>query len=167
MMTAYSFAALAYVCAVAVPRGRAIAETLVFMLARVALTMAYNVGYLYAAEVYPTAARSQGLSLRQAFGSVGKFFSSQVTELAMYGRPIPLLLMGAMSFLLAMLTFPMPETLHQKLPETLKDGEEFVYGQNTCCFAGVPSTDLPPTRTGRTRTMSVISAASVVSVSPD
>ncbi|KAL3179773.1 hypothetical protein MRX96_037758 [Rhipicephalus microplus] len=126
MMTAYAAAAVAYICSVGVPKESLALGTAVFMLARVALTMAYNVGYLYAAEVYPTAARSQALSLRQAFGSVGKFLSSQVTQLAMYGRPIPLLLMGAMSF------------------------------QETSS----PSA-------GRVRSLSVISAASAVSVSPD
>ncbi|KAH7944808.1 hypothetical protein HPB49_000749 [Dermacentor silvarum] len=171
MMTAYTAAAVAYVCSVGVPKESLALGTAVFMLARVALTMAYNVGYLYAAEVYPTAARSQALSLRQAFGSVGKFLSSQVTQLAMYGRPIPLLLMGAMSFLLALLTFPMPETLHQRLPETLEDGEAFVHGQNTCCSC-VPSQQQQQTSSqrpsaGRARSLSVISAASAVSVSPD
>ncbi|CAN7950509.1 unnamed protein product, partial [Ixodes pacificus] len=164
MMTAYTCAAFAYVFAVAVPKGSTVVETLVFMAARVSLTMAYNVGYLYAAEVYPTAARSQALSMRQAFGSVGKFFSSQVTQLASYGRPIPLVLMGGMSFLLAALTFPMPETLHQRLPETLDDGERFVHGQYTCCVAEKPSDAQP---TARARSLSVISAASAVSVSPD
>lgn len=167
MMTAYTAAAVAYVCSVGVPQDNVAVGTVVFMLARVALTMAYNVGYLYAAEVYPTATRSQALSLRQAFGSVGKFLSSQVTQLATYGRPIPLLLMGAMSFILALLTFPMPETLHQRLPETLEDGEEFVHGQNTCCG---PVREPQPTRRptgGRARSLSVISAASAVSVSPD
>lgn len=171
MMTAYAAAAVAYVCSVGVPKESLALGTAVFMLARVALTMAYNVGYLYAAEVYPTAARSQALSLRQAFGSVGKFLSSQVTQLAMYGRPIPLLLMGAMSFLLALLTFPMPETLDQRLPETLEDGEAFVYGQNTCCSC-VPlkkqqETSSQRPSAGRARSLSVISAASAVSVSPD
>lgn len=167
MMTAYTAAAVAYVCSVGVPQDSVAVGTVVFMLARVALTMAYNVGYLYAAEVYPTATRSQALSLRQAFGSVGKFLSSQVTQLAMYGRSIPLLLMGAMSLILALLTFPMPETLHQRLPETLEDGEEFVHGQNTCCGpVPEPQTTRRPTG-GRARSLSVISAASAVSVSPD
>ncbi|XP_077524406.1 solute carrier family 22 member 6-like [Amblyomma americanum] len=167
MMTAYTAAAVAYVCSVAIPQESLIVSTAVFMLARVALTMAYNVGYLYAAEVYPTAARSQALSLRQAFGSVGKFLSSQVTQLAMCGRAIPLLLMGSMSLLLAVLTFPMPETLDQRLPETLEDGEAFVYGQNTCCCAPPRESPPPSQRTGRARSLSVISAASAVSVSPD
>ncbi|CAN7942191.1 unnamed protein product [Ixodes hexagonus] len=154
MMTTYSFAAVAYLFAVSVPAGATTVETLVFMLARMALTMAYNVGYLHAAEVYPTAVRSQALSVRQAFGSVGKFLSSQVTQLAMYGRPIPLVVMGAMSFLLALLTFPLPETLHHELPETLKEGEEYNHAQNTCCFSHAPQ--LPPPGHGRTRTLSVI-----------
>lgn len=154
MMTTYSLAAFAYLFAVCVPAGATTVETLVFMLARMALTMAYNVGYLHAAEVYPTAVRSQALSVRQAFGSIGKFLSSQVTQLAIYGRPIPLVLMGAMSFLLALLTFPLPETLHHELPETLKEGEEYNHAQNTCCFSHAPQ--LPPPGHGRTRTLSVI-----------
>lgn len=51
------------------------------MVGRFALTMAYNVGYLYAAEIYPTEIRSQILSVRQAFGSIGKFLSSQIVML--------------------------------------------------------------------------------------
>lgn len=86
------------------------------------------------------------------------------TTQAAYGRPIPLVLMGGMSFLLAALTFPMPETLHQRLPETLDDGERFVHGQYTCCVAEKPSDAQP---TARARSLSVISAASAVSVSPD
>lgn len=54
---------------------------ILLMIGRFALTMAYNVGYLYAAEVYPTEIRSQALSVRQAFGSLGKFFSSQIVML--------------------------------------------------------------------------------------
>lgn len=55
--------------------------TAVFMAARLALTMAYDVGYLHAAEVYPTVVRSQAMAIRQAFGSAGRFLSSQVTQL--------------------------------------------------------------------------------------
>lgn len=51
------------------------------MAGRFALTTAYNIGYLYAAEIYPTEVRSQALSIRQAFGSLGKFLSSQVVQL--------------------------------------------------------------------------------------
>lgn len=73
---------------------------------------------------------------------------------AQFGQPIPLVVMGAMSFLLAMLTLPLPETLHQELPETLRDGEEFVHGQNMCCCVKPPPTVLP--LHPRTRTHSVL-----------
>ncbi|XP_077525312.1 organic cation/carnitine transporter 2-like [Amblyomma americanum] len=157
MMTAYGAAALAYFSAVAVPAGALMCATVVFMAARLALTMAYDVGYLHAAEVYPTVVRSQAMAIRQAFGSAGRFLSSQVTQLAQFGRPIPLVIMGALSFLLAMLTFPLPETLHQELPEGLADGEQFVHGQNTCCFSTsvTPSVGATPPHP-RTRTQSVL-----------
>lgn len=166
MMTTYFVSGLAYISAVAIPKASGpVTEILVFMAARLTLTMAYNVGYLYAAEIYPTAARSQALSLRQAFGSIGKFLSSQVTQLASYGSSIPLVMMGGMSCLLAVLTFPMPETLQQRLPESLEDGEQFTIGQNTCCFGGPPRPD--ESVPARKRTISVVSAASVVSSTPD
>ncbi|KAH7965192.1 hypothetical protein HPB49_004622 [Dermacentor silvarum] len=109
IMNACIGAALAYFCAVAIPSDADLCATAVFMVARLALTMAYDVAYLHAAELYPT----------------GTYF----------GRSVPLVIMGTMSCLLAMLTFPLPETLNQELPEELADGEKLVLGQNTCCFS--------------------------------
>ncbi|KAK8780569.1 hypothetical protein V5799_018091 [Amblyomma americanum] len=78
--SAYAFAGLCYL-AVAGFYGKSAAIFAALMAGRFALTAAYNVGYLYAAEIYPTEIRSQALSVRQAFGSLGKFLSSQVVQL--------------------------------------------------------------------------------------
>ncbi|XP_077564256.1 organic cation/carnitine transporter 2-like [Haemaphysalis longicornis] len=66
------------------------------MVGRFALTTAYNVGYLYAAEIYPTEIRSQAISMRQTFWSLGKFLSSQVVQLSFYGRFLPLFVLGGL-----------------------------------------------------------------------
>nr|XP_054926525.1 organic cation/carnitine transporter 2-like [Dermacentor andersoni] len=157
MMTACIGAALGYFCAVAVPWDAVLCATAVSMVARLALTMAYDVAYLHAAEVYPTVVRSQAMAIRQAFGSVGRFLSSQVMQLTYFGRSLPLVVMGTMSFLLAMLTFPLPETLNQELPEELADGEKLVLGQNTCCFsASAKPIASPASPRPRSRTHSVL-----------
>ncbi|OQR75949.1 solute carrier family 22 member 6-like [Tropilaelaps mercedesae] len=121
MMLFYMFSAVAYFVIGFIPYEFTLMFVLL-MLGRFALTMAYNVGYLYAAEVYPTEIRSQTLSVRQAFGSLGKFLSSQIVTLAYYGPFIPLFVLGIVSGSTALMTVPLPETLHQDLPETLDDG---------------------------------------------
>ncbi|KAH7950482.1 hypothetical protein HPB49_024338 [Dermacentor silvarum] len=151
------------------------------MVGRAVQTIAYNVGCMHAAEVYPTEIRTQALSIRQAFGSLGKFLSSHVVQLcpalnasfgspatevdwinhirspdralqhqavqkaqqvaaelrlpvptlggatrpapAIFGRFLPLSVLGGMSCLSALITLPLPETNGQKLPETLQEAE--------------------------------------------
>ena len=38
---------------------------------------------------------------------------------------LPLVIMGVMSTVGGVLVFRLPETLHQKLPDTMQEGEEF------------------------------------------
>ncbi|XP_077524636.1 solute carrier family 22 member 6-like [Amblyomma americanum] len=120
--SAYAFAGLCYL-AVAGFYGKSAAIFAALMAGRFALTAAYNVGYLYAAEIYPTEIRSQALSVRQAFGSLGKFLSSQVVQLAFYGRFLPLFVLGALSCASALITLPLPETNKKRLPETFGEAE--------------------------------------------
>uniref|UniRef100_A0A224Z2G6 Integral to membrane n=1 Tax=Rhipicephalus zambeziensis TaxID=60191 RepID=A0A224Z2G6_9ACAR len=93
------------------------------MAGRAVQTIAYNVGCMHAAEIYPTEIRTQGLSIRQAFGSIGKFLSSNVVQLAIFGRFLPLTVLGVISCLSALMALPLPETSNQRLPETMQEAE--------------------------------------------
>lgn len=166
MMAAYTLAALCYL-GVAACYGKSVAIFAVMMVGRFALTTAYNVGYLYAAEIYPTEIRSQALSIRQAFGSLGKFLSSQVVQLAFYGKSLPLFILGGMSCVSSLLTFPLPETNNQRLPETLEEGEEMRKLPKPWFPCLVKETARERRGTGtRGRSMSTLSAATIDSVSP-
>ncbi|KAL3202273.1 hypothetical protein MRX96_042569 [Rhipicephalus microplus] len=136
------------------------------MVGRFALTTAYNVGYLFAAEIYPTEIRSQALSIRQAFGSLGKFLSAQVVQLAFYGRFLPLFILGGLSCASALITLPLPETNNQRLPETLEEGEA-MRDLPKPWFPCLASKKRERSGTGtRVRSMSTLSAATIDSVSP-
>lgn len=164
MVCAYSLAALCYI-GVAGFYGKSVVIFAILMLGRFALTTAYNVGYLYAAEIYPTEIRSQALSIRQAFGSLGKFLSSQVVQLAFYGRFLPLFVLGGLSCASALVTLPLPETNNQRLPETLEEGEEMRHLPKPW----FPCLAQKKERRGtdsRGRSMSTLSAATIDSVSP-
>uniref|UniRef100_A0A2R5LIT4 Putative organic cation/carnitine transporter n=1 Tax=Ornithodoros turicata TaxID=34597 RepID=A0A2R5LIT4_9ACAR len=166
MVTSYIVAAVSYVAVGFLPTGERLAAFVVLMIGRFALTTAYNVGYLYAAEIYPTAIRSQALSIRQAFGSMGKFLSSQVVQLAFYSQYLPLFILGGMSFLSSIITYPLPETNNQKLPETLEDGENMKYWPKSFCPCIIKDEMHRRGSEVRGRSMSTMSAATVDSVSP-
>lgn len=162
MMSAYVMAAACYLVVAAID-GTSIVNFVVLMAGRFALTTAYNIGYLYAAEIYPTEVRSQALSIRQAFGSLGKFLSSQVVQLAFYGRFLPLFVLGGLSCVSSIMMVPLPETNNQKLPETLEDGENVRHLPKPWC----PCIGKTKHSTGtRGRSMSTMSAATIDSVSP-
>lgn len=165
MVCAYGLAAVCYV-GVAGFFGKSAAIFAILMVGRFALTTAYNVGYLFAAEIYPTEIRSQALSIRQAFGSLGKFLSAQVVQLAFYGRFLPLFILGGLSCASALITLPLPETNNQRLPETLEEGEA-MRDLPKPWFPCLASKKRARSGTGtRVRSMSTLSAATIDSVSP-
>jgi len=50
-----------------------------------------------------------------------------------FGQVEPLLVFGALSIIAGLLNFLLPETNQQKLPDTIKEGEEFGrYVRNYC-----------------------------------
>ena len=51
----------------------------VVMVARLALTIGYNVQYLYAAEIHPTSIRARAYSVRMSAGSLGNLLAPQAS----------------------------------------------------------------------------------------
>ncbi|KAH6926585.1 hypothetical protein HPB50_019826 [Hyalomma asiaticum] len=119
---AYALASLCYLAAGELYAQR-IALMCVLMVGRILLTISYDVGSVYGAEIDPTEVRTQALSIRQAFGSLGRILGSHVVQLAMYGRFLPLYVLGGLSCLAALITLPLPETKDRKLPETFEEAE--------------------------------------------
>lgn len=111
--------------------------------ARLFLTIAYNVHYLYAVEVYPTNIRGRAYSLRMAIGSLGNLIAPQVRILFSYfceflfyfetflqilslesiDESISLVTFGIVSLVPAVIAFFLPETMGLNLPKTLLDSE--------------------------------------------
>ncbi|XP_044256798.1 organic cation transporter protein-like isoform X1 [Tribolium madens] len=114
------------------------------IIARLAVTVAYNSGAQYAVELIPTVVRGQGVSVIHVTGYAASFFSPQILYLAHFWKPSPEVILGVLLVLGAVACLFLPETLNRTLPVTLQDGEEFGEDENifdfACCRAPSEST---------------------------
>ncbi|KAL3272918.1 hypothetical protein HHI36_014377 [Cryptolaemus montrouzieri] len=81
-------------------------------------------------EMYPTALRQTGAALNYTTGCLSSlacpFFVYLATD---YGKGFPYAILAGFSFLGFFTSLFLPETLHQDLPETVKDVDEFLKNQ--------------------------------------
>lgn len=83
------------------------------IIGRFGVTVAYNSGAQYAAELIPTCVRAQGVSLAHVAGYALTFFSSYILYLSNIFKPLPSLILGFLSFAGALLCLFLPETLNR------------------------------------------------------
>lgn len=93
---------------------------------------------LMASELYPTVVRGMGLSVSAVAGMVGPIVIPLINHLGSEMMVLPLIIMGVLLNLGGVFSLMLPETLHQHLPQSLQEGEEFgkywtMADYCTCC----------------------------------
>ncbi|XP_064597206.1 organic cation transporter protein-like isoform X2 [Liolophura sinensis] len=95
------------------------------MMGKFAVAANFAVIYVYSAEIFPTVVRNVGVGAGSMCARIGSLLAPQISRLDTIWRPSPFLFYGGLPLIAAILVFFLPETLHQKLPETIEDGEKF------------------------------------------
>ncbi|XP_060657363.1 organic cation transporter protein-like [Drosophila nasuta] len=102
--------------------------------------ISYNIGLQWAAEVLPTVVRAQGVSFIHTLGFVAMLLSPPIIYMSHLSIALMLNTLGVLGILGGLLALFLPETLHQDLPQTLSDGNQFGKDQRIwhfpCCGAG-------------------------------
>ncbi|XP_064403541.1 organic cation transporter protein-like isoform X2 [Halichondria panicea] len=75
------------------------------------------------AELFPTQVRNIGAGVATIGARLGGFFAPIVLLLVGYGVGLPMLVLGSVGTLTGLLSFTLPETLGQPMPETLRELE--------------------------------------------
>ncbi|XP_012267392.2 carcinine transporter-like [Athalia rosae] len=101
------------------------AALVVAVLARFSLNMAANVGLQHTAELLPTPVRAQGVSLIHIFGIIAHSVAPYIVDLATFWTGLPMLSLGIISIIAAIIILYLPETVGQQLSQTLEEGENF------------------------------------------
>lgn len=99
---------------------------------RFLITMSMNVVMQYSVEVLPTVARSSGCGIIHTLGSLSAFASPYVVYLSKYGHYLPYLILGVVTIVGGAICSLLPETINEKLPDSLLDGETYFAEQGYC-----------------------------------
>uniref|UniRef100_A0A0K8VPL8 Organic cation transporter 1 n=3 Tax=Bactrocera latifrons TaxID=174628 RepID=A0A0K8VPL8_BACLA len=115
----------ACVITVSIPED-AINETLViYLISKALLSASFLIIYPFAGELYPTQVRGIGIGASSYIGGLGLIVIPFVTYLGRDNLKLPLVIMGIISMIGGLTSLRLPETLHERLPQTIEEGESF------------------------------------------
>jgi len=95
------------------------------MIGKLAITSSYGTVYIFSVEQFPTVIRNAGLGAASTSARMGSIFAPVINVLSDYWGPLPLIIFGVLALIGGLLSLLLPETLNQKLPESIADGESF------------------------------------------
>lgn len=107
--------------------------TILALLGKFFITMAFTVLSLYVVEMFPTSVRGETYTLNYMAGALtslaAPFMGPPLEDIWV---PLPFVVYGALALVAGLLIFFLPETLHSDLPETIEDAVRLA---NTATFS--------------------------------
>ncbi|KAL8611301.1 hypothetical protein ACOMHN_013732 [Nucella lapillus] len=96
------------------------------MLGKLGISGAFAVIWMYSSELYPTVIRNSGMGISSVCAGMGAVLAPYIANVtqAMGGGTalaVPLVVFGVASIVAGLLLLLLPETLNQRLPETIED----------------------------------------------
>ncbi|XP_053397966.1 organic cation transporter protein-like [Mercenaria mercenaria] len=93
-------------------------------------SMAFGVVFIFTGELLPTVVRNAAMGSCSCAARVGAMLAPYIAKSGEliggeFGQVEPLVVFGGLSILAGLLLLLLPETLNQKLPDTIQEGEEF------------------------------------------
>ncbi|RUS74807.1 hypothetical protein EGW08_017436, partial [Elysia chlorotica] len=88
---------------------------------------AYAILYLMSAELFPTVVRNSAIGMCNVVESLGGIISPYIADMGLiihggpFSQSLPMLIFGSVSLVAGGLSMTLPETLGQKMPETIQD----------------------------------------------
>ncbi|GBN95205.1 hypothetical protein AVEN_273907-1, partial [Araneus ventricosus] len=108
------------------PPDMAMIGVIAALLAKAGTSAAYMTVYIQAPELFPTNLRAVGMGLCSTIGSGSTLLAPYIVYLAKFGTNLPFLCFAVIALCGVIAAMFLPETLDQKLPQTVTDVEEFV-----------------------------------------
>ena len=86
----------------------------------------WGIVFVYTAEMFPTVIRNQAVGACSLVARLGGILSMLLDLLKVYWLPAPVFIMGVVATVAGALAIFFPETLGEKLPETIEEAVRYV-----------------------------------------
>ncbi|XP_053959658.1 carcinine transporter [Anastrepha ludens] len=116
---------VACVITVTIPDEKVDETLILYLISKALLSASFLIIYPFAGELYPTQVRGIGIGASSYIGGLGLIVIPFVTYLGKDNLKLPLVIMGVVSMIGGLTSLRLPETLHERLPQTLEEGENF------------------------------------------
>ncbi|XP_076763910.1 organic cation transporter protein [Xylocopa sonorina] len=110
----------------------AVAVVTIVLFGKACIAGSFAVIYNYTAELFPTVVRNTALGIGSMCARLSGALTPMIILLDSLNPKVPAVLFGFVALLSGSLSFYLPETLNQPMPETIEDGENF--GKRETCF---------------------------------
>ncbi|ESO91028.1 hypothetical protein LOTGIDRAFT_122416 [Lottia gigantea] len=96
------------------------------MVGKLGASGAFAIIYIYSAELFPTVLRNSLLGISCTCGQIGGALSPYIADIVNgdLKTALPLIIFGSTTIGAGLLSLYLPETLNQKLPETISDAQQ-------------------------------------------
>ncbi|XP_011496168.1 PREDICTED: organic cation transporter 1 [Ceratosolen solmsi marchali] len=118
-------AGLSCVTTVLLPPNAVVSTLVLFLLSKSAISASFLIIYPFAGELYPTQLRGIAIGFSAYVSGLGLIIIPFITYLGKDNLILPLVIMGIVSVIGGVSGLRLPETLHQRLPQTIEEGELF------------------------------------------
>jgi len=115
------FAGLSCVCAGFVPVAYYWIRLALALVGKMGASAAFAVVFVYSAELFPTPVRNSAIGLCSTLARIGALLAPSIASLDSVLPFLPFLIMGGAAMLVGSLSFLLPETRGNKLPETVDE----------------------------------------------
>lgn len=110
----------------------AIATVTIVLLGKGCIAGSFAVVYNYTAELFPTVVRNTALGIGSMCARLSGALTPMIFLLDSLDPRVPATLFGLVALVAGFLSLYLPETLNQRMPESIEDGENF--GKDDTCF---------------------------------
>ena len=96
-------------------------KTTLALIGKFGASACFAIVYVYTAELFPTVIRNTAIGACSTVARLGGMMAIMIGLLATYWTPAPMLIMGIVAVVAGTLALMLPETVGNKLPETMDD----------------------------------------------
>ena len=111
-------------CIMPIPKDHGWLITVLAIVGKFFITMAFGIIYFYTNELFPTVIRATGMGTCGMMCRIGGIVAGWLGLLKQYHVFIPTTIYGVLSVFFALLAMALPETKGEKIPDTMEEGEQ-------------------------------------------